>query len=56
MVHHLSAHPLFVRVSEEENEKDPVVPLVYHSSEEARKVEKAEGKKYLAVYTRIASK
>jgi len=53
MVKHCSEHKLFERVSDEENKNDPVVPLVYNSSEEARKVDREGGSKYLAVYRRI---
>jgi len=50
---HLDSFPLFQRISDEENAADPVVQLVTESSEEAKKVDKAGGKKFLAVYRRI---
>jgi len=53
---HLSEFPLFEKVSEEELKNDPVVPLVTNSSEEAKKVDKGQGEKYLAVFRRIAPK
>jgi len=53
MVKHLSEHPLFTRVSDEENNDDPIIPHVFNSSEEAKKVDKSGGKKYLAVFSRI---
>jgi len=54
MQSHLDGFPLFRRVPDEENEADPVVKLVFESSEEAKKVDKAGGQKFLAVYLRIA--
>jgi len=53
MVGHIESHPLFVRVPDEENDLDPVIPSVRGSSEEANKVEKSGGSKYLAVFRRI---
>lgn len=38
MVAALENHPLFVRVSEEELLADPIVPLLYQSTEEGKKV------------------
>eukprot|EP01126_Amoeba_proteus_P053831 TRINITY_DN6580_c0_g2_i3.p1 TRINITY_DN6580_c0_g2~~TRINITY_DN6580_c0_g2_i3.p1 ORF type:complete len:127 (-),score=22.99 TRINITY_DN6580_c0_g2_i3:77-457(-) len=55
MVQHLSEHPLFVRVSEEDNDKDPAVCLVLSSSEEANKVSKGGGSKHLAVFRRVSN-
>ncbi|KAL6052209.1 tRNA (guanine-N(7)-)-methyltransferase [Balamuthia mandrillaris] len=54
MVKHLSEHPLFERLSQEEMEQDPVLELIQTTSEEAQKVAKNEGKKYPAVFRRIA--
>jgi len=51
-VMHLDMCPLFEKVSNEENEGDPVVSLVLSSSEEAKKVEKSKGEKYFAIYRR----
>mmetsp|Transcript_15560 Transcript_15560/g.39743 ORF Transcript_15560/g.39743 Transcript_15560/m.39743 type:complete len:250 (+) Transcript_15560:95-844(+) len=53
MVKHLDAHPLFVRIPDEELTDDPCIELVRNSSDEAKKVEAAKGDKYLAVYRRI---
>ena len=36
-------------------ESDPVVPKVYNSTEEGKKVERSKGSKFLAVFRRIAS-
>eukprot|EP01128_Nolandella_sp_AFSM9_P003624 TRINITY_DN1576_c0_g1_i1.p1 TRINITY_DN1576_c0_g1~~TRINITY_DN1576_c0_g1_i1.p1 ORF type:complete len:283 (-),score=77.39 TRINITY_DN1576_c0_g1_i1:195-1022(-) len=55
MQKHLDEHPLFEKVSDEENSQDPTVPLVRDSSEEAKKVARNGGDKYLAVYRRIAA-
>jgi len=52
-VQHLSRHPLFTQVTNEELEKDPVVPHVTGATEEAKKVEAHNGKKFLAVFRRI---
>ncbi|XP_068081742.1 tRNA (guanine-N(7)-)-methyltransferase isoform X2 [Anabrus simplex] len=54
MVKHLDEHPLFVRLTEEELQTDPVVEKVFESSEEGQKVTRNNGEKFLAVYKRIA--
>eukprot|EP00727_Mastigamoeba_balamuthi_P001526 m51a1_g11370 putative trna (guanine-n -)-methyltransferase (367) ;mRNA; f:6461-13045 len=51
----LSEHPLFERVADEELADDPVADLVRNVSEEAKKVEKNRGSKYLAVFRRVAA-
>ncbi|CAL1266812.1 unnamed protein product [Larinioides sclopetarius] len=53
MVKHLDAHPLFQRIPEEESAKDPVIDKLFESSEEAKKVSRNKGDKFLAVYMRI---
>ncbi|OZJ01982.1 tRNA (guanine-N(7)-)-methyltransferase [Bifiguratus adelaidae] len=53
MVKHLEEHPLFERLSPEEEESDPVVPYVRTSTEEGKKVERNQGDKYLACFRRI---
>ncbi|KAI9144670.1 putative methyltransferase-domain-containing protein [Paraphysoderma sedebokerense] len=53
MVKHLDAHPLFQRLTEEEEKLDPVVPFVRRSTEEGKKVERNQGDKFLACYRRI---
>jgi len=55
MVKHIEEHPLFERVPDEENEQDQIIPFVKNSSEEAKKVEKSGGSKYLAVFRRIGN-
>jgi len=53
MANHFEQFPLFERISQQELESDPVVPLVMDATEEGKKVEKTKGKKYLAVFRRI---
>lgn len=48
----LSIHPLFQKLSEDEIEKDPTVSLLFESTEEGRKVSRAGGQKWKAVYQR----
>ncbi|ORZ16013.1 putative methyltransferase-domain-containing protein [Lobosporangium transversale] len=53
MVKHLDAHPLFVRIPDEELADDPAVEHVRNATEEGQKVERNKGDKYLACYRRI---
>ncbi|KAI1294726.1 tRNA (guanine-N(7)-)-methyltransferase [Halotydeus destructor] len=53
MCGHLSSHPLFVRLSEEEQKEDPVVPKLFDSTEEGKKVTRNGGDKFIAVFRRI---
>ncbi|KAF8950579.1 tRNA (guanine-N(7)-)-methyltransferase (tRNA(m7G46)-methyltransferase) [Podila verticillata] len=53
MVKHLDAHPLFVRIPDEELVDDPAVEHVRTATEEGQKVERNKGDKYLACYRRI---
>ena len=53
MTKHLEAHPLFERLSDEEQAKDPVVPKLYESTEEGQKVTRNSGQKWCAVFRRI---
>ncbi|KAI3638160.1 hypothetical protein MIR68_003771 [Amoeboaphelidium protococcarum] len=55
MVKHLTEHPLFAQISQEEMEQDPVYPLIMKSTEESHKVDRAKGSKYPAVFRRIES-
>lgn len=43
----LEDHPGFELLNEEELKTDPVVDAVYHSTEEGKKVERNNGKKFL---------
>ncbi|KAF9937541.1 hypothetical protein KVV02_001483 [Mortierella alpina] len=53
MVKHLDAHPLFVKIPDEELLDDPAVEHVRTATEEGQKVERNKGDKYLACYRRI---
>ncbi|CAG0896464.1 unnamed protein product [Cyprideis torosa] len=53
MNQHLSDHPLFVPATKEELAADPVVPLLYESTEEGQKVTRNQGQKFLAIFKRI---
>ena len=53
MVKHLTEHPLFERLSEEELERDPCVPLLFESSEEGKKVTRNSGEKFRAIFRRL---
>eukprot|EP00729_Bicosta_minor_P004519 gene4519-5830_t len=63
MVKYLEEHPLFVRMSEAETEADPIVPKLYDSTEEGKKVyrNKAAGQDHgdgdvrVALFRRIAN-
>nr|CAG4641974.1 EOG090X0BSB [Eurycercus lamellatus] len=54
MVMHLDQHPLFQRLTQEELDKDIVVPKLYESTEEGQKVTRNKGDKFLAVFRRIS--
>uniref|UniRef100_A0A0M3IBP1 tRNA (guanine-N(7)-)-methyltransferase n=2 Tax=Ascaris TaxID=6251 RepID=A0A0M3IBP1_ASCLU len=53
MTKHLSEHPLFRRLSNEEMKNDPVVELLYDSTEEGQKVTRNQGSKWPAVFVRL---
>ncbi|XP_031781602.1 tRNA (guanine-N(7)-)-methyltransferase [Nasonia vitripennis] len=53
MVQHLTEHPLFERIPEEELITDPIVEKLYESTEEGQKVTRNKGDKFLAVFRRI---
>ncbi|GLH10471.1 tRNA (guanine(46)-N(7))-methyltransferase [Gryllus bimaculatus] len=54
MVKHFSEHPLFSQIEEEKLKDDPIIDKLYNSSEEGQKVTRNNGKKFLAVFERIA--
>ncbi|KAJ3331008.1 tRNA (guanine-N(7)-)-methyltransferase (tRNA(m7G46)-methyltransferase) [Blyttiomyces sp. JEL0837] len=54
MVKHLDDHPLFVRLTQEELDRDPCIRCVMEETEEGKKVARNEGSKYLMCYRRIA--
>lgn len=49
----LDAHPLFERIADADNAADPCVELIQTATEEARKVDRNHGKKYMANYRRV---
>jgi tRNA (guanine-N7-)-methyltransferase len=51
MVGHFDQHPLFKE--DEEKDSDPVVPLLFDSTEEGKKVTRMGGQKFAAVFVRI---
>ena len=53
MVEHLTAFPLFQRLSSEETSRDEVVPLLADSTEEGTKVGRAGGTVHIACFKRI---
>ena len=53
MTQHISEHPLFQRIPEDEMKTDPVVEKLYESTEEGKKVSRNEGSKWCAVFKRI---
>ena len=56
MCGHLSSHQLFERLTEKEQEADPIVPKLFDSTEEGKKVTRNGGSKWIAVFRRIADK
>lgn len=50
MVEHLQAHPSFERVNQEEEEADECVSTMRSETEEGKKVERNNGKKFVAVF------
>ena len=50
---HLSANKLFQRVDDKEVESDICIKLIWNETEEGKKVERNNGKKYFCVYRRI---
>jgi len=55
MVAHISAHPLFERVSAVEADADPVLEKIRNSTEEGQKVSRNGGEKWPAVFRRVAN-
>ncbi|CAE6431578.1 unnamed protein product [Rhizoctonia solani] len=52
MVAHLEAFPAFERIPDEEAAKDPVTPHILNATEEGKKVERNNGRKWLALFRR----
>lgn len=53
MVEHLQGHPSFERVDDDEVEGDECVAIMRVETEEGKKVERNNGKKYVAVFRRL---
>lgn len=53
MTGHFDAFPLFERLSKEDESMDPIVPKLFDSTEEGKKVTRMGGEKFIAVYKRI---
>lgn len=53
MTSHFDSFPLFERVSKEQESLDPIVPKLFDSTEEGKKVTRMGGDKFIAVYRRI---
>ena len=54
MTGHLDQHPLFERLNPSDESSDPVVPLLFDSTEEGKKVTRMGGNKFIAVFTRVS--
>ncbi len=53
MVEHFEAHPSFERVPAEEQESDECVKIMRSETEEGKKVERNQGKKFVALFQRL---
>ena len=53
MVQHFDAHPLFARLTEEEQEADKCVHIMMTETEEGKKVTRNNGQKFVACYRRL---
>ncbi|KAN0025586.1 hypothetical protein ACTFIU_002025 [Dictyostelium citrinum] len=53
MFEHFKNHPLFEQVERDIAENDSCIPLIVNSTEEGRKVNRIDGKKWFAVFRRI---
>ena len=52
---HLDAHPLFEKLTLQEQDSDPMKKYILESTEEGKKVSRNEGDKYFAFYRRLAA-
>ncbi|CAE6404801.1 unnamed protein product [Rhizoctonia solani] len=52
MVAHLEAFPAFERIPDEEATMDPITPHILNATEEGKKVERNNGRKWLALFRR----
>lgn len=53
MVQHLAAHQSFQRLTLDEEKSDILHDKLLHRSEEAQKVERNQGEKFLAIFRRL---
>ncbi|XP_004529486.1 tRNA (guanine-N(7)-)-methyltransferase [Ceratitis capitata] len=53
IVQHMKKHPLYERLTDEDEKADPITPKLYHSSEEGTKVVRNKGDHFLAIFRRI---
>ncbi|EMR09287.1 tRNA (guanine-N(7)-)-methyltransferase [Pneumocystis murina B123] len=53
MVAHLDYHPLFQRLSQQELHLDPCISVMTSQTEEAKKVSRNNGQKFIACYKRL---
>ncbi|EDW78467.1 uncharacterized protein Dwil_GK16167 [Drosophila willistoni] len=53
IVSHMNQHPLYERISPEDESQDPITPKLYQSSEEGAKVVRNKGDHFLAIFRRI---
>ncbi|XP_064555456.1 tRNA (guanine-N(7)-)-methyltransferase [Drosophila montana] len=53
IVSHMTQHPLYERLRDEEANADPITPKLYQSSEEGAKVVRNKGDHFLAIFRRI---
>ncbi|ELU37438.1 tRNA (guanine-N7-)-methyltransferase [Rhizoctonia solani AG-1 IA] len=52
MVAHLETFPAFERIPDEEATKDPVTPHILNATEEGKKVQRNNGRKWIALFRR----
>ncbi|XP_053949865.1 tRNA (guanine-N(7)-)-methyltransferase [Anastrepha ludens] len=53
IVQHMLQHPLYERLTNDEENADPITPKLYQSSEEGAKVVRNKGAHFLAIFRRI---
>ncbi|XP_030378151.1 tRNA (guanine-N(7)-)-methyltransferase [Scaptodrosophila lebanonensis] len=53
IVTHMTEHPLYERLGDDEAAQDPITPKLYQSSEEGAKVVRNKGEHFLAIFRRI---
>ena len=53
MTDHLTRHPLFQSLNQSQIDSDPIVPKLFDSTEEGKKVSRNGGQKFIGVFRRI---